>query len=73
MIAEPCALELDWQKLTNQLPTGVVIIDGQGVVEYCNLAAKNFLGDIQHSTWADVIQTKFAPKEDDGHEIPSTV
>ena len=35
----------NWQLLFDDLPTGVVIIDGQGIVEACNKAAKDFLGE----------------------------
>lgn len=61
---------ISWQELFNQLPTGIVLIDGQGVVEACNQAAQGFLGDsIISKPWIDVIKASFAPKADDGHEI----
>lgn len=60
----------NWQLLFDDLPTGVVIIDGQGIVEACNKAAKDFLGEeVLQRLWVDVIQSCFSPKEDDGHEI----
>ena len=59
-----------WQAIFEQLPTGVVIIDGQGRVKDFNQAAVNLLGHtLKEQLWVDVIKASFAPKEDDGHEI----
>lgn len=61
---------LHWPSIINDLPTGVVIIDANGVIELCNKAASNFLGDsLIGSAWVNVINKCFAPKKDDGHEI----
>lgn len=52
------------------LPGGVVVLDSQGAVQQCNPAAEDFLGpDLLGKKWMQIIETKFAPKLDDGHEI----
>ncbi len=61
---------IDWHQLYNQLPTGVVIIDGYGLVEACNQSAISFLGEqIVGQKWLEVIRNNFAPQADDGHEM----
>lgn len=60
----------EWLSLFNQLPTGIVILKPNGVIELCNNQAKDFFAkDVTGLDWIDVIKTSFAPKEDDGHEI----
>lgn len=52
------------------LPGGVVVLDSKGIVQQCNPAAEDFLGsDLLGSKWSQIIDAKFAPQIDDGHEI----
>jgi len=58
------------QKILSTLPSGVVVIDGHGVVQEANPVALEMLGDdVVGSTWINVISKAFAPRSDDGHEI----
>ena len=63
----------DVKRLTRilaNLPTGVVILDGQGRVEQANAAAEQLLGQpLQGEAWVSVIDHAFAPRQDDGHEV----
>lgn len=57
-------------QLYNELPSGLVIIDGNGVVEQANRVAIALLGEpLESMQWSEVIKRSFAPKNDDGHEI----
>ncbi|NKF50217.1 PAS domain-containing protein [Shewanella sp. WXL01] len=52
------------------MPSGVVIIDGNGVVTLANPVATELLGrPLQGAKWFDVINRSFAPQKDDGHEV----
>jgi two-component system, sensor histidine kinase FlrB len=52
------------------LPAGVVVLDGNGVVEQHNRAAANLLGDeLDGQSWLSVIARAFDPRPRDGHEI----
>ncbi|WP_254693663.1 PAS domain-containing sensor histidine kinase [Shewanella sp. MEBiC00475] len=52
------------------MPSGVVIIDGDGVVTLANPVATELLGrPLQGARWFDIIQRAFAPQDDDGHEV----
>lgn len=56
--------------LLEALPGGVVVLDGQGLVQDHNPAACAFLGEpLGGIAWVEVIQRAFAPRSDDGHEI----
>ncbi len=57
--------------LLHLLPGGVVVLDGKGRVQECNLAAKNFFQnqDVIGLPWRNIISSNFCPKEDDGHEV----
>lgn len=60
----------EWLALFNQLPNGVVVINTQGIISFCNEASKDLLqGDVTGEAWIDVIKTSFSPRDDDGHEI----
>jgi len=57
-------------QLYNELPSGLIVIDGNGVVEQANRVAVALLGkSLQGQRWGDIIDRSFAPKNDDGHEI----
>ena len=54
----------------NALPAGVIVLDGAGMVQECNPAAVDLLGEpllAQH--WRDIIARAFAPQADDGHDV----
>lgn len=54
----------------NALPAGVVMLDGAGVVQECNPAAVDLLGEpLLRQRWRDIIARAFAPQVDDGHDI----
>ena len=56
--------------LLNFLPGGVVVLDSRGRVSECNPAALDLLGEpLQGQLWRDVIESSFAPRKDDGHEV----
>lgn len=57
-------------QLYNELPSGLIVIDGDGVVEQANRVAIALLGEpLQGQLWRNIIERSFAPKNDDGHEI----
>ena len=57
-------------QLYKELPSGLIVIDGNGVVEQANRVAITLLGEpLENMRWSDVIKRSFAPKNDDGHEI----
>jgi two-component system sensor histidine kinase FlrB len=62
------------QLLANQLidvmPTGLVMLDGNGIVVKINQVAKNLLDEpILGQPWFNVITRSFNPQEDDWHEV----
>lgn len=62
------------QLLANQLidvmPTGLVMLDGNGVVVKINQVAKNLLDEpILGEPWFNVIARSFNPQADDWHEV----
>lgn len=57
-------------QLYKELPSGLIVIDGNGVVAQANRVAVQLLGEpLERTRWSDVIKRSFAPKNDDGHEI----
>ena len=58
------------QRLLELLPGGVVVLDESGIIEQCNPAAQELLGNLLTGlAWSHVINERFAPQTDDGHEI----
>ncbi|MCL1066552.1 ATP-binding protein [Shewanella olleyana] len=52
------------------MPSGVVIINGDGLVTLANPVATELLGrPLQGAKWFDIINRAFSPQEDDGHEV----
>jgi two-component system sensor histidine kinase FlrB len=57
-------------QLYSELPSGLIVIDGNGVIEQANRVALKLLGEpLEGLLWSDIIGRSFAPKNDDGHEI----
>lgn len=57
-------------QLYNELPSGLIVLDGNGVIEQANRVALTLLGEpLQGLRWSAIIERSFAPKNDDGHEI----
>lgn len=58
------------QRLFDIVPTGIIVIDGQGRVSRHNQAALGLLGEpLLGQTWISIIQRAFSPRSDDGCEI----
>ncbi|MFM4825532.1 PAS domain-containing sensor histidine kinase [Aeromonas bivalvium] len=52
------------------LPTGVLLLDGQGIITRANPAAHALLGEpLEGMSWRAIIGRCFEPRADDGHEI----
>jgi len=57
-------------QLLDVLPGGVVVLDGNGVVQQSNAAAISLLGEaIDGELWITIIQRVFRPQTDDGHDV----
>ncbi|TYK65689.1 PAS domain-containing sensor histidine kinase [Colwellia echini] len=57
-------------QLIDVMPTGLVMLDGNGIVVKINQVAKNLLDEpILGQPWFNVIARSFTPREDDWHEI----
>lgn len=58
------------ENLLRALPGGVIVIDGQGIVQESNPAALALLdAPLVGERWRDVVDRAFKPKWDDGHDI----
>lgn len=69
-LAELRAHKARSEKLVEALPSGLVILDGNGIVIEVNKVAIQLLGEpLIGARWMDIIQRAFTPKEDDGHEV----
>lgn len=56
--------------LVDILPSGVIILNGNGLVEEANKMALSFFGrNIIGQKWFNVINQSFEPRADDGHEV----
>lgn len=59
-----------YKQVIEVMPTGVILLDGMGMVCEANPEAVRLLGEpLAGERWLDVIQRAFAPQEDDGHEV----
>jgi len=57
-------------QLIEVMPTGLVMLDGDGVVVKINKVARNLLDEpILGQPWFDVIARSFKPRADDWHEV----
>ncbi|MBF4433594.1 PAS domain-containing protein [Vibrio anguillarum] len=59
-----------YKQVLDVMPAGVILLDTQGVVREANPEAQRLLQvPLAGEKWYSVIQSAFAPREDDGHEI----
>jgi two-component system sensor histidine kinase FlrB len=57
-------------RLLEVLPAGVVVIDGEGIVQEANAAAIDLLGEpLSGERWIHIIQRSFKPQPGDGHDV----
>ncbi|WP_394129126.1 sensor histidine kinase [Shewanella maritima] len=69
-IKEAANMSNQMAHILQAMPSGVVIIDGDGVVTLANPVATELLGrPLQGLRWFDIINRAFAPQKDDGHEV----
>lgn len=69
-LAEKARIAKRLERLLQTLPGAVVVLDGDGVVQECNPAASQLLGEpLPGARWRSVVDRAFAPRYDDGHEI----
>ncbi|MFB2651808.1 sensor histidine kinase [Shewanella seohaensis] len=58
------------EHILQAMPSGVVILNGDGIVTDANPVAVELLEQpLCGARWIDVIHTAFAPQDDDGHEV----
>lgn len=70
LIDENVAITARLQNLLATMPSGVVVLDGKGVVSDCNAVAIDILGrPLLGEHWLEVINRAFLPQADDGHQI----
>jgi Signal transduction histidine kinase len=66
----PLSYNLLADQLIEVMPTGLVMLDGDGIVVKINQVARNLLDEpILGQPWFNVIARSFDPREDDWHEI----
>ncbi len=59
-----------YQQVLDVMPAGVILLDTQGEVREANPEAHRLLEvPLVGEKWFSVIQSAFAPQEDDGHEV----
>jgi two-component system sensor histidine kinase FlrB len=57
-------------QIIEAMPTGLVMLDGNGIVVKVNRVAKNLLDEpILGQAWSNVIRRSFKPRADDWHEV----
>ncbi|MCV2885425.1 HAMP domain-containing histidine kinase [Aestuariibacter sp. AA17] len=58
------------EQMLQVMPSGVVVLDGDGVVRQANTLAKMLLGEpLEGQRWWKIIERSFNPQADDGHEV----
>lgn len=69
-LAEKERLAKRLERLLHVLPGGVVVLDGDGVVQEYNPVAQALLGEsLCKASWRAVVSRMIAPQPDDGHEV----
>jgi two-component system sensor histidine kinase FlrB len=57
-------------RLLEVLPGGVVVLDGRGIIQQCNAAAIDLLGEpLEGCRWSIIIKRAFAEKNSESHDI----
>ncbi|MBL1320573.1 MAG: PAS domain-containing sensor histidine kinase [Methylophaga sp.] len=57
-------------RLLEVLPGGVIVLDGEGLIQQSNIAAIDLLGEpLEGQRWSQIIKRAFDPQVDDGHDI----
>lgn len=57
-------------RLLAVLPAGVIVIDGEGIVQEANAAATDLLGEpLSGRPWIEIINRAFNPQPGDGHDV----
>jgi two-component system, sensor histidine kinase FlrB len=77
MTAPTCSSSLtEWSspslfsEVFNEVPSGLVLLDGSGRVARANRAALMLLGEpLEGESWGSIIQRVFCLRPDDGHEV----
>jgi len=61
------------QQVLELMPSGLVTLNGDGLIVQTNAAADDLLGlSLLGQSWGQVVNTAFSPKADDGHELSLT-
>ena len=56
-------------QLLDVLPGGVIVVDGQGIVQQCNAVAIDLLGEsLEGEKWITIIQRAFSAQSQDGYD-----
>lgn len=64
------AMSSTMEHILQAMPSGVVIINGDGIVTEANPVAVQLLGQpLAGMRWLQIINRAFAPQHDDGHEV----
>ncbi len=59
-----------YQQVLEVMPAGVILLDANGVIQEANPEAKRLLEvPLEGEKWFTIINSAFAPQDDDGHEI----
>ncbi|HAE89584.1 MAG TPA: PAS domain-containing sensor histidine kinase, partial [Idiomarina sp.] len=54
--------------LIDAMPNAVILVNGQGIVDYCNPSSIQLIGtDLNGELWRDCVARTFTPKADDWH------
>lgn len=58
------------EQLISMLPTAIIVIDGEGVVQHANPAAEELLHcPLIGNNWRDIVQQAFKPQASDGCDV----
>ena len=58
------------EHILQAMPSGVIILDGNGMVTQANPVALDLLGQpLEGERWLTIINRAFSPQKDDGHEV----
>ncbi|PYE31012.1 PAS/PAC sensor signal transduction histidine kinase [Idiomarina fontislapidosi] len=56
--------------LIDAMPNAVILVNGQGIVDYCNPNSVKLMGaNLCGELWRDCVARTFTPKADDWHEV----